>query len=138
MTQVSLKTLLVPSKETEVEYPGLPGFKIQVSFLARETLQKLRKKSTVTTYKQHQPVENVDDDLFLKLYVQAVIKGWSGLTLEYLEKLAPIDLKDMDRSMELPYSEEEALFLMKNSVDFDSFISKQVSELGNFNKSNSI
>lgn len=136
MTQVSLKTLLVPSKETEVEYPGLPNFKIQVAFLARETLQKLRKKSTVTTYKQHQPQETVDDDLFLKLYVQAVIKGWSGLKLEYVEKLAPVNLEGLDKETELPYSEEEALFMMKNSVDFDSFITKQVSELGNFNKSN--
>jgi hypothetical protein len=36
---------------------------------------------------------------------------------------------------ELEYSEENALYLMKNSADFDSFISAQVTELGNFSSS---
>ena len=57
MSQISLKTLLVPSKAVEVEYPGLPGFKINVAFLSRETLQSIRKKSTKTAFKNRQPVE---------------------------------------------------------------------------------
>ncbi len=137
MTQVSLKTLLVATKETEVQYPGKPDFLIKVAFLSRETLQKLRKKCTKTTFKNHQPVESIDDDLFLKLYVQATIKGWTGLTVNYLKDLSPINLEGIDPNAELPYSEEEALDLMKSSAEFDRFITEQVSDLGNFNKSNS-
>jgi hypothetical protein len=78
---ISLKTLLVPSKEVEVEYPGMPGFKVNVSFLSRETLVNIRKKATKTTFKNRQPQEELNDELFLQLYVQAAVKGWSGLKL---------------------------------------------------------
>jgi len=129
---LSLKTLLVPSKALEVEYPGMPEFKIQLSFLSRETLQSIRKKATKTTFKNRQPVDELNDDLFLELYVKASIKGWSGLKLKYLEQLAPVDLTGQDLDAELEYSEENALYLMKNSTNFDAFISEQVTDLGNF------
>jgi hypothetical protein len=132
---ISLKTLLVPSKSLEVEYPGMPDFKIQVSFLSRETLQSIRKKSTKTTFKNRQPVEELNDELFLELYVKSAIKGWSGLKLKYLEQLAPVDLTGQDSDAELEYSEENALYLMKNSTNFDSFVSEQVTDLGNFTTS---
>jgi hypothetical protein len=132
---ISLKTLLVPSKSLEVEYPGMPDFKIQVAFLSRETLQSIRKKSTKTTFKNRQPVEELNDELFLELYVKSAIKGWSGLKLTYLEQLAPVDLTGQDSEAELEYSEENALYLMKNSTNFDSFVSEQVTDLGNFQTS---
>ena len=133
---ISLKTLLVPSKSLEVEYPGMPDFKIQVSFLSRETLQSIRKKSTKTTFKNRQPVEELNDELFLELYVKSAIKGWSGLKLKYLEQLAPVDLTGQDSDAELEYSEENALYLMKNSTNFDSFVSEAVTDLSNFQTSN--
>jgi hypothetical protein len=132
---ISLKTLLVPSKSLEVEYPGMPDFKIQVAFLSRETLQSIRKKSTKTSFKNRQPVEELNDELFLELYVKSAIKGWSGLKLKYLEQLAPVDLSGQDADAELEYSEENALYLMKNSSNFDSFVSEQVTDLGNFSTS---
>ena len=132
---ITLKNLLVPSKALEVEYPGMPDFKIQVAFLSRETLQTIRKKSTKTSFKNRQPVEELNDELFLELYVKSAVKGWSGLKLKYLEQLAPVDLTGQDSDAELEYSEENALYLMKNSSNFDSFISEQVTDLGNFSAS---
>ena len=120
---ISLKNLLVPSKSLEVEYPGMPEFKIQVAFLSRETLQSIRKKSTKTSFKNRQPVEELNDELFLELYVKSAVKGWTGLKLKYLEQLAPVDLTGQDLDAELEFSEENALYLMKNSSNFDSFIS---------------
>ena len=135
MTTLSLKNLLVPSKSLEVEYPGMPEFKVQVAFLSRETLQQIRKKATKTSFKNRQPVEELNDELFLELYVKAAVKGWSGLKLSYLEQLAPVDLSGQDLAAELEYSEENALYLMKNSTNFDSFVSEQVTDLGNFSTS---
>lgn len=129
---ISLKTLLVPSKALEVEYPGMPGFKINVSFLSRETLVNIRKKATKQSFKNRQASEELDDDLFLQLYVQAAIKGWSGFKLKYLDQLAPVDLTGQDFENELEYTEENALFLMKASTNFDAFISETVTDLGNF------
>lgn len=136
MATVSLKTLLVPSKNVEVEYPGFDGFKIDIAFLSRETLVGLRKKATKQTYKNRQPIEELNDDLFLQLYVQACIKGWKGFKLSYLEQLAPVDLAGQNPDDELEYTEENALSLMKGSTNFDAFISEMVTDLGNFQKSN--
>ena len=135
VASISLKSLLVPSKLVEVEFPGFTGFKVELSFLSRETLVGIRKKATKISFKNRQPVEELNDDLFLQLYVAAAIKNWSGLKLEYLEQLAPVDLSGQDMSAELSFSEENALFLMKSSSNFDAWISEQVTELGNFQKS---
>ena len=131
---LSLKTLLVPSKTVEVDYPGLNGFKVNVVFLSRETLVGIRKKATKTTYKNRQPVEELDDKLFLQLYVNACIKGWKGFKLSYLEQLAPVDLTGQDLESELPWDQDNALFLMQSSANFDAFISETVTELSNFTK----
>lgn len=134
---LSLKSLLVPSKTVEAEFPGFPGFVVQLSFLSRETLVSIRKKATKTSFKNRQPTEELNDELFLQLYVQASIKGWKGLQLAYLEQLAPVDLSaQKDMTAELEYSEDNALFLMKSSANFDSWVSEQVTDLGNFQSSN--
>jgi hypothetical protein len=134
---ISLKSLLVPSKSVEVEYPGMPGFVVNLAFLSRETLINIRKKSTKTTFKNRQASEEFNEDLFLQLYVDSAVKGWSGLKLSYLEQLAPVDLSGQDMDAELEFTAENALYLMKNSSNFDAFVSEQVSDLGNFSKTSS-
>lgn len=132
MSVTNIKSLLTPTKTVEVEYPGLSGFKIKLCYLSKETLVSMRKKSTKVVFKNRQTTEEVDDELFLKLYSQNVIKGWSGLTLSHLSKLVPIDTGDADLNTFVDYSEENALDLIKNSSNFDSFVTEQVSDLGNF------
>lgn len=134
---LSLKSLLVPSKSVEVEYPGMPGFLVDLAFLSRETLLNIRKKSTKTTFKNRQAGEEFNEDLFLQLYVENAVKGWKGFKLSYLEQLAPVDLTGQDQNAELEFTAENALYLMKNSSNFDGFISEQVADLGNFSKSSS-
>lgn len=134
-TTLSLKTLLVASKDTEVDFPGYPDFKVKVAFMSRETLVSIRKKATKTSFKNRQLAEEVNDELFLQMYADHAIKGWSGLKLSYLNRLAPVDLSGQDLEDNLEYTSENALFLMKNSSDFDSFISETVNDLGNFQKS---
>jgi len=129
---VSLKSLLVPTKSVETEFPGMEGFKLQLSFLSREELTKIRKKATKIEYKNRQPVETLNDELFLQLYVDATVKGWDGLKFSYLEKLAPVDISGQKPDDYLGYSRENALYLMKASADFDSYVSETVNELANF------
>jgi hypothetical protein len=136
MSNLSLKSLLAPSKTVEVDYPGFTNFKIKLAFLSRETLINIRKKATKTSYKNRQPVDELDDKLFLKLYVDAAVKDWSGLKLSYLEQLAPVDLTGQDMNDELPYDQDNALFLMQSSANFDAFVSETVTELSNFTKTN--
>lgn len=130
-----LKNLLVSTKDTTVEYPGMPGFELNLTFLGREKLIDMRKRATKQTYKKHQAVEEFDDEIFLELYTKAIIKGWEGFKFKYLKELVPINDEGLDLEEELPYDEETALDLIKNSTVFDKFISDYASELGNFNKS---
>ncbi len=133
---VSLKSLLVPTKAVEVEFPGFEGFKLNLSFLSREELTKIRKKATKLEYKNRQPVETLNDELFLQLYVDASIKGWDGLKFSYLEQLAPVDVSAQKPEDFLGYSRENALYLMKASANFDSFVTETVTELANFQSPN--
>jgi len=133
--QISLSSLLVPSKAVDVDYPGLEGLKISVAFLSREELVKLRKKATKIVYKNRVQTDELNEELFLKLYVEATIKGWSGFKYKYLQDLLLVDLSTVkDAEAFLPFNIDNALALMKGSTEFDSFISETVNDLSVFSK----
>ena len=134
----SLQSILTPSKTVEVDFPGYEGFKVQINFLSREELLKLRKSCLTTKFdkRTRQPVEELNDELFLKNYVGSVIKGWTGLKFEYLQELMLIDTTDIDLADELEYSADNALTLMKNSAEFDGLVTDVTSDLANFTKFN--
>ena len=52
--------------------------------------------------------------------------------MSYLEQLAPVEVAAGEADTELEYTQDNALALMKASTSFDSFISEQVTDLGNF------
>lgn len=136
---LSLSSLLVPSKVVTVDLTGHVGTKIQVAYLSREELLKIRKKATTKKFNNRTRTmeENMDEDTFLRLYSDATIKGWSGMTLAVLEKLTLVDVSGMDKTTELPYTPDNALDLMKNSAEFDMFISDTMSSLESFQTTSS-
>ena len=133
---VSLKSLLTPSKTVSVDFPGLDGFTVKLTYLAREELLKLRNRSVTQKLnkKTRAYEEQLDNDKFLTEYCKAIIKGWSGLKYKYLEELLLVDISDVDPDSELEYNQENAEILMKNAADFDNWVSETVGELENFTK----
>ena len=136
---VSLATLMTPSKTVSLEYPGHDGLMIDVTYLAREELIKLRKKCVSTRFdkKTRQPVEELNDEKFLTEYTKAIVKGWSGLKYKYLEELLLVDISNLDPEDTLPYTKDNAELLMKNAGDFDTWITETVGDLANFTKNKS-
>lgn len=137
MSSITLQSLLTPEKVVEVDYPGYDGFKLKVAFLSREEIVKIRKKCTITKFdkRSRQPVDELDEDLFLKTYVSAVLKGWTGLKYKFLEELMLVDLSSIkDKEESLEYTQDNALVLMKNSQDLDSFVTEITGSLANFMK----
>tara|TARA_R110002096_G_scaffold151901_1_gene314692 strand:+ start:111 stop:557 length:447 start_codon:yes stop_codon:yes gene_type:complete len=133
----NLSDLLTPSKEMSIEFPGYEGFNIKVTYLAREELLKLRKKavSTKINRRTRQPEEELNEEIFLKEYTKAVIKGWTGLKMKYVVQLLPVDEdKISDMEAELPFSLENSLIMMENSNDFDAWLTDVVGDLANFTK----
>ena len=133
---VSLKSLLTPSKTVSIEFPGLEGFEVKLTYLAREELLKLRNRSVkqVLNKKTRAYEEQLDNDKFLTEYCKAIIKGWKGLKYKYLEELLLVDTSGVDPEDELVWNDENAELLMKNSGDFDNWVSETVGELENFTK----
>ena len=134
---VSLKSLLTPSKTVSIEMPGFEGFEVKLTYLAREELLKLRNRSVkqVLNKKTRAYEEQLDNDKFLVEYCKAIIKGWKGLKYKYLEELLLVDTSEVNLEDELAWTHENAEILMKNSGDFDNWVSETVGELENFTKS---
>jgi len=134
---ISLATLMTPSKTVTLDYPGFANFSVDVTYLAREELLKLRKRCVTTKFnrKTRQPEEELNEDMFLVEYVKAVIQGWSGLKFRYLEELLLVDVSAYEPDDELPFTHDNAELLMKNSGDFDTWVTEMVGDLENFTKS---
>ena len=110
-TPISLSSLMTPSKTVTLDFPGYAGMTVDLCYLAREELMKLR---------------------FLTEYCKGVIKNWTNLKYRYLEELLLVDISELDPEDELVFTQENAELLMKNSTDFDSWVTETVSELENF------
>ena len=134
---MELKKLMVDSKSTWIDFPGLDGFSVQVTNLSRKELTSLRKNCTVQKFdrKTRAITETLDEDKFVEEFAKSVVKGWKGLTLEHLETLVLIDMGDQDPDTEVNYSEDNAEQLVSNSTEFDTWLNEVVFDLENFRSS---
>ena len=133
---ISLASLLTPSKTVSVDYPGMGGFSVELTYLAREELVKLRNRCVSQKFnrKTRGFEESLDEDKFLVEYVKAVIKGWKGLKYSYLEELLLVDISALNPEDELEFNQDNAETLMKNASDFDTWVSEVTGDLENFTK----
>ena len=133
---ISLASLLTPSKTVSVDYPGMKGFSVDLTYLAREELVKLRNRCVSQKFnrKTRGFEETLDEDKFLVEYVKAVIKGWKGLKYSYLEELLLVDISTLNPDDELEFNQDNAETMMKNASDFDTWVSEVTGDLENFTK----
>jgi hypothetical protein len=131
---MELKNLLVDSKTTWVEFPGLDGFEVELANLSRKELVGLRKRCTQNKFnrKTRQFEETLDDDKFVAEFTSATVKSWKGLKLIYLEDLVLVDLADNAPESLLDYSADNAQQLVENSNEFDNWLNEVVFDLDNF------
>jgi hypothetical protein len=131
---ISLASLMTPSKTVTIDFPGYKGMTVDLCYLAREELIKLRKRCVTTKFnkKTRQPEEDLDEERFLIEYCKAVIKGWKGLKYKYLEELLLVDISALDPEDELAFTQDNSELLMKNASDFDTWVTETVSDLENF------
>ena len=110
------------------------GFVVDLCYLAREELLKLRSKCLKQKFNKKTRAfeEQLDEDTFLVEYVSSVIKNWTGLKYDYLRQLILIETDNLNLEDELPFSKENAEILMKNSGDFDTWVTETVGDLENF------
>lgn len=133
---VSLATLMTPSKTVSVDFPDMEDFKVELTYLARDEILKLRNKCLKQKFNKKTRAfeEQLDEDTFLTEYVKAIIKGWSGFKYKYLREMMLVDTASLNEEDELPFTQENAELLMKNSPDFDTWVTETVGDLENFTK----
>ena len=131
---MDLKSLLVDSKTTWVEFPGLIGFEVELANLSRKELTNLRKKCTINKFnrKTRQFEDELNDEKFIVEFTKSTVKNWKGLQLGYLQDLLLVDLKGQDEKAEMEFSEENAQSLVENSTEFDNWLNEVVFDLENF------
>ena len=131
---MDLKSLLVDSKTTWVEFPGLLGFEVELANLSRKELTNLRKKCTINKFnrKTRQFEDELNDEKFIIEFTRSTVKNWKGLQLGYLQDLLLVDLKGQDAEAEMEFSEENAQQLVENSSEFDNWLNEVVFDLENF------
>ena len=131
---MELKSLLVDSKTTWVEFPGLDGFEVELANLSRKELVALRKRCTTNKFNRKTRAfeESLDDDKFLVEFTNATVKGWKNLKLKYLEDLVLVELGSNEPNSLLPYTDENAQQLVENSNEFDNWLNEVVFDLEHF------
>jgi hypothetical protein len=131
---MELKSLLVDTKTTWVEFPGLEGFEVELANLSRKELVNLRKRCTTNKFNRKTRMfeDSLDENKFIDEFTKATVKGWKGLKLGYLEDLVLVDLNKQDTEAELPYDLDNAKHLVENSTEFDNWLNEVVFDLENF------
>jgi|TARA_B100000085_G_C18464609_1_gene480421 hypothetical protein len=131
---MELKSLLVDSKTTWAEFPGLDGFEVELANLSRKELVNLRKNCTESKFNRKTRMfeESLNDEKFVKDFTEATVKGWKGLKLKYLEDLILVDLSGQDPEALMEYSDENAQVLVENSTEFDNWLNEVVFDLDHF------
>ena len=131
-----IKNLVAKETTTWVEFPDIDGFEVNLRYLTREDLMKIRNASLSYKFNKRtrQREEEVDNDKFLEHYAEKAIVGWKGLKAKHLPVLLPVDISSMDANENIEYSEEEALELLKSSTVFDQFVTDAMNDFEQFSK----
>lgn len=131
---MKLTDLMVDTKSAWLDFPGCPGFQVEVCNLSRKELVNVRKRCIAQKFdrKSRQMIEELDEDKFVKEFTKATIKSWKGFKLEFLEDLLLVDIGDNDPELTVDYSQDQAEVLVQNSTEFDNWINEVVFDLANF------
>lgn len=133
---MKLTDLMVDTKSAWIDFPGCPGFQVEVCNLSRKELVNVRKRCVAQKFdrKTRQMIEELDEDKFIKEFTKATIKGWKGFKLAFLEDLLLVDIGDNDPELTVDYSQDQAEVLVQNSTEFDNWINEVVFDLANFRR----
>jgi hypothetical protein len=132
-----LSAYLTNKVEAWIEMEGFDGFEVNVAYLSREELNKIRQATTRVSWspKTRQKEENIDSELFVREFVKACVLNWKGFTLDHASRLLPLDIPEgTDMEQEIEFAPEEAIALAANSTTFDAWLNDVIFDLANFQR----
>lgn len=134
---IKLKDIKLTTKTAHVDFPGIEGFVVEVAAISRELSRKIKKESEIRKLDPQYgtPTVELDENLFVRKFASHAVKGWKGLKYRDLPELMLVDLSSLseeDLDSEVPYNEENAEMLVKDSQGFDSWLNSLVFSLQSF------
>jgi hypothetical protein len=131
-----IKNLIADQSSVWVEYPDIDGFEVNLQYLTREDLMKIRNASLTYKFNKRtrQREEEIDNDRFLENYAERAIINWKGLKVKHMPALMPVDISGIDGEDVIEYSNDDAIELLKNSTVFDQFITDTMNDFEQFSK----
>ena len=131
-----IKNLIAEQSSVWVEYPDIDGFEVNLQYLTREDLMKIRNASLTYKFNKRtrQREEEIDNDRFLENYAERAIVSWRGLKVKHMPALMPVDISGIDGEDDIAYSNEDAIELLKNYTVFDQFITDTMNDFEQFSK----
>lgn len=130
---MNLNTLKVDTKSVWIDFDDyIPGFEVEVNYIPRSEMTAIVKncQQTKMNRKTRQVENTLDEDKFLKEFVGRAINNWKGLNTENIQKLVPVQVEG--EKADVPYSEDNAIFLVKESSAFDEWVNEKVTEVETF------
>lgn len=137
---LNIKTLLTDDLTVWADFPGYPGFEVNIRYISRDIARKLREENTENVWDStlKRSREKLKEDQFISAFAKKSVVDWKGLTVKNLRRLLPVkdDLPEgVTDETELDYSEEAAEYLINKSPTFDSWVNDIVMDLESFRNS---
>jgi len=129
-----LKNIKLNKNKVKVPYARFKDFVLDLVYLPREELASIREKYKTVSFNPltRQREESVDVDKFMDEYISKALTGWSGLTYRIVKSLVPSEIEESILDQQIPYSHEDAMWLVKNSSEFDAFFSETMNQVDIF------
>ena len=127
---MAIAKMVLPTKHIKVTHPTYKGFSVELKYISRETSRKIAKESQ--KLRAESDVE-LDDNAFNLIYAKEAFASWSGLTYDVLSHFVLLDTSQIeDMQAEVPFSVDDAAYLMTASQPFEAWINKVVFDIDTF------
>lgn len=104
------------------------GFDVEIEYVSRESLEALRRKCMKVKYRNHQRIEELDEQLFYAELAKK-ITAWRGLTVEVLRTMLPVKQDAALNGQQIECTESNKLVLLRKAYGFDDFIFNALTDL---------
>lgn len=134
---LNIEDYAVKSAEVTVPLLNLKGVTVTLAKISSEQILDIRSKCILgkkfdKATKQWE--ETLDNDKFLTLYADAVIKDWNGFKGKHLKQLLLINLPDDKLEEDVPCTSENKVGLLRKSSEVDDFVTQVISDVAIFNQ----
>ena len=121
----------MPTKTVTISHPTYKSFVVDLKYISRETSRKISKESQ--RIRMESQDSEIEDGTFNLIYAKEAFAGWKGLTYDILSHFVLLDTsKITDMNEEIPFSVDDAAYLLTASQTFEAWINKVVFDIDQF------